>query len=615
MLGGVQRSRPQRFLDAQVEKHARVHRVCRGPGDQPLRRHLQRHGLQHLAVGGPTLVPGDLVGDLHLHIRQPDARGRGVRPADLPGRVHLTHPDLGGLHRPGEPVRGLRVHRGHRLRQRQLVDHERLTLVDVHCTVVDLGDRPGGVDGAEDLAGGRVDDEHLFTGAATDVHPGMDARRGVHVGENAPRPAPQQPLIRQLTDHARGVHVPAEGGHLAVGQRGLCGRTEHVVGQDIGVRRVEDARLDRMVQQVAGVVDEVGVHRVVGGHHDHQATLAAASGTTGLLPETRHSAGETAAHDHIEAADVDAELQRAGRRHAQQITVVESFLQHPAGLRGVARPVGRDAPRVIDPAQPGEVIRAGQGGYLRAAPGAHEGQCARTLGDGAGHDRRRLGRRRPAHRRTVFADGVLQEPRLPQGHGPFTARGAVLGHCHGRTPRQSLRLPSRIRGRRTGQDNGRTGTRPVGQPQQPAQHQGHVRAEDAPVDVTFVDDEEAQVAQQARPPFAVAEDRGVHHVRVGDDDACLLPDQAAGLARGVAVIGGDHGVLHRRGGRDEACQRLALVLGQSLRRRQVQAGRQAVVDEGIGDGQLVAQRLAGRCACRDDDIGAVAGVVRGGDLV
>jgi hypothetical protein len=63
-----------------------------------------------------------------------------------------------------------------------------------------------------------------------------------------------------------------------------------------------------------------------------------------------------------------------------------------------------------------------------------------------------------------------------------------------------------------------------------ADHVGEVRAEDTAVGVELVDDDVAQVGEEARPARVVREDARVEHVGVGDEHAAALAGGAAGVA-------------------------------------------------------------------------------------
>ena len=147
---------------------------------------------------------------------------------------------------------------------------------------------------------------------------------------------------------------------------------------------------------------------------------------------------------------------------------------------------------------------------------------------------------------------------------------------------------------------------------QPAQHVAQVAAEHAAIGVQLVDDDEAQVLEQLRPPRMVRQDAGVQHVGIGE-----------------------HDVRARRGssgGRRPACRRRRcarrsssppasptsvgqlvqlghLVLRQRLGRKEVERARRAVLQDRVEDRQVVAERLARRGRRGDDD------VLAGGDAL
>ena len=100
---------------------------------------------------------------------------------------------------------------------------------------------------------------------------------------------------------------------------------------------------------------------------------------------------------------------------------------------------------------------------------------------------------------------------------------------------------------------------------QPPQHVGHVRAEDAAVDVRLVDHHDREVAEEVRPGRMVGEDPEVQHVRVGQHDVGAPAQLGALLARRVAVVD-----RRPRALQPERVQRARLVLRERLGRIQEQ---------------------------------------------
>ena len=124
---------------------------------------------------------------------------------------------------------------------------------------------------------------------------------------------------------------------------------------------------------------------------------------------------------------------------------------------------------------------------------------------------------------------------------------------------------------------------------QTADHVGDVRAEHAPVDVCLVDHDMRQVREHVAPPVGVRADADVQHVGVRQQQVRVPARHRAGRVVGVAVV-------QRRPERAAQMQRLQrprLVLGQRLRRRQVQA-------HGHGDLRAAPRSPAGRtrASCR-----------------
>ena len=88
---------------------------------------------------------------------------------------------------------------------------------------------------------------------------------------------------------------------------------------------------------------QVLIHRLVVRHEDRERRLALAAGAAGLLPgagERRRSADQDR---RVEAADVDAELERVGRDHAAELAREERLLDRAPLFRQVTAAIGTDA--------------------------------------------------------------------------------------------------------------------------------------------------------------------------------------------------------------------------------------------------------------------------------
>ena len=120
----------------------------------------------------------------------------------------------------------------------------------------------------------------------------------------------------------------------------------------------------------------------------------------------------------------------------------------------------------------------------------------------------------------------------------------------------------------------------------------------------LVENDEAQVLEELHPLGVMGKDPGVEHVGVRDDDMTGAADRGAHGGRGVAVVRVrlelDVYVL------SEPLELAELILGERLRREDVERARGRVLRDRVDDRQVVAQRLAARG--RGDDDGVLAGV-------
>ena len=103
--------------------------------------------------------------------------------------------------------------------------------------------------------------------------------------------------------------------------------------EDARVRVVEDRRLDAAAEQRLGLAHEVLVERVLA-RDEHGEPVPAAAGAAPLLAQARDRAREADRDHRVEQADVDAELERVRRGHAEQLALDEPPLDL-AALRGV----------------------------------------------------------------------------------------------------------------------------------------------------------------------------------------------------------------------------------------------------------------------------------------
>ncbi len=127
-----------------------------------------------------------------------------------------------------------------------------------------------------------------------------------------------------------GEGLRAERCHVALVDRRLERRGGDVAVEHARVRVVEDRRLDLAVEQRLRLAHEVLVERVLR-RDEHREAVRAAAGASPLLAQARDRAGEADRDRGVEVADVDPELERVGRRDAEELALDEPPLERASG--------------------------------------------------------------------------------------------------------------------------------------------------------------------------------------------------------------------------------------------------------------------------------------------
>ena len=175
-------------------------------------------------------------------------------------------------------------------------------------------------------------------------------------------------------------------------------------------------------------------------------------------------------------------------------------------------------------------------------------------------------------RRAALAQRLVGERRVPDRDLAARRRRAVLvDQADVLQAGEALGQLDGVGDRGGGQQEARGRAVGRGDPAQPAQDVGDVRAEHAAVDVRLVDDDDREVREQLGPGGVVGEDADVEHVGVGEHDVRAPADVRARLTRGVAVVDRGTHLL----GQAEGAQRAGLVLGECLGRVEVERARLA----------------------------------------
>jgi len=138
-------------------------------------------------------------------------------------------------------------------------------------------------------------------------------------------------------------------------------------------------------------------------------------------------------------------------------------------------------------------------------------------------------------------------------------------------------------------------------------------AENAAVGVEFIEDDVAEIFEEARPARMVREDAGVKHVGIGENDVTLFADGFAGVARSVAVVSENTEAII------EALIKVVefgeLVLREGFGGEEVKRAAIGIFEDSVQDGQVVAKSFSGSCGRDNDDVFSGVDRFGGGGLM
>ncbi len=398
--------------------------------------------------------------------------------------------------------------------------------------------------------------------------------------------------------------------HLGRAERQLERGALDVREQDLQVVRVDQRVFGRRVEEVRRVADDVLVERRAA-RHQHRGRLPRTTArAAGPLPRGRDRARVAGQHRDVERADVDTELERARGDDRAHLAVAQPLLDLPAPVRQIAAPIPphhivrarRPLYRVLQVARQdlGDEPALREHDDLQAAPEELQRHPPRFLGV------------RPADAELLVDDGRVDEEEVL-----LAARRAALLDQLERPLGEPLGQLLRIGNRRRRAHEDRVGPVVAADAAQPPQHVREVAAEDPAVGVQLVDDDEAEVLEQAGPLGVMRQDPRVQHVGIRQHHLRPRADGAPGVLRRVAIVGEDTEVEAGRLVEDlrQPVELGQLVLRQRLGRKQIQRPRGRIAQDGVQDGDVVAERLAGRRRRGDDHALPRQGVRNSGRLV
>ena len=306
--------------------------------------------------------------------------------------------------------------------------------------------------------------------------------------------------------------------------------------QDVRVLGSDARLLMRTAEEEVRVAHQVLVQGVVPRHQEGHGGVAAASAPARLLPRAGDASRIPCEQGGVQVADVYAELQCVGRRHAQEPARLQVPLHAPAVLRQIGAPIGRHTLGKGD-GLPAQQVPDGPVHQLRHPAGAHEGHGAHLPLDQARHQLGDLSRGALAlGHRVVFR--VVAEGRVPEGELLAAGRRTVRRDLVKGQPRQASGKVAGVGDGGRAEDELRVGAVACAETPEPADQPRHVGAEDAAVDVSLIQHDEAQAGQRLGPYAVIRQDPDVEHVRVAEDDAHAPANAGALFRRRIAVVDG-----------------------------------------------------------------------------
>ena len=452
--------------------------------------------------------------------------------------------------------------------------------MEVDRAFVDGGVRPLALDQAEYRAALRFHDREGVRGgrAQTELGGRVIATRPHVAGLRLSQLRQQRCALERLSAERRAVVV-------IEGRLERCG--SDVAVEHARVRVIENRRLHLPVEQRVRLAHEVLVECVLAGD-EHCQAMTAPPGSSPLLAQGCHCPRKPDRDRTVEQADVDPELERVRRRDPEQV----AFDQSPLDLAPLFGRVARSVRR-----QPGGGLRVDalcretvdELGSLAALGKTDRAQAARDEGSQQP--------RRVAERAGPQSELGVEQLGIPEDDGSLRSSCGVVVDDLRLDPGQRRREVSGIGDRRRREQQLRLGSVHPCQTAEPAQDVADMRAEDAPVDVRFVDDEIAQVVHHIRPAVVVRQHSHVEHVGVREDHVRPFANLPPALCRSVAVV--DRRADVRR---PELCERARLVLGQGLGRVEVERPSFGLSGDRVQDGQVEAERLPRRRARGEDHV-------------
>src|ERR1700674_590196 len=109
-----------------------------------------------------------------------------------------------------------------------------------------------------------------------------------------------------------------------------------MIDEDFEIVGLNEGVLRRVAEEIVGMAHDELIERRGGSYQHGARASAAAAGTAGALPGSGDGARIAGHYDGIEGADINAELERAGRDDTADFSIAEAAFDFAAFVRQVA---------------------------------------------------------------------------------------------------------------------------------------------------------------------------------------------------------------------------------------------------------------------------------------
>ncbi len=380
-----------------------------------------------------------------------------------------------------------------------------------------------------------------------------------------------------------------------------------MIDEDFQIVRLDEGVFGSIAEEIVRMANDELIERRRRRHQHRARASAAASGAAGALPGGGDGAGVTGHDDGVERTDVNAELESAGGNHSANYSIAEAAFDFAALVRQVAAAIAANGFRFSRQVRI-RLLQIGQENFsLQARIGEDDGLqivFQKFLGHARGFvDVAAADAQSAIHNGWIVKDESFFRGRSAIGTEDFNNFGfkksfseiAGVGDGGGTTDELGIAAVK------------------AGDAAEAAEDIAQVAAEDAAVGMQFIEDDVAEVFEEASPARMVREDAGVQHVWIGQNDVTFFANGFASVGGRVAVVSENAEAVFQTP--VEVVEFGELVLREGLGGEEVECAGAGIFEDRVQNWHVIAQRFSGGGGRHDDDIFSGVDRFRCGGLV